>query len=228
MLHDRRSDLYRCPTCTAGGAEWNEPTIRRSKPVTSADRGDRWAVAKRLRIAALVVGSLAASAMIIVGCSSVTEGAPKVDVADAPVYRASVSASIAESAASSSARESERQESLTTEAIHSSCEALSSSSVDAITAVNDYVDAFNENAADVAAKAGPAVDGLNHSADLVARSLSDPLLPELKDALNAWVDAARGVATAIAGNYGPDEFNAAITRLNDTKTTALDLCDASY
>ena len=89
--------------------------------------------------------------------------------------------------------------------------------MDAITAVNNYVDAFNQNAADVAAQAGPAIDALNHSADLVARSMSDALTPELRDALNAWVDAARGVATAIAGNYGPDEFNVAITRLNDSK-----------
>ncbi len=58
--------------------------------------------------------------------------------------------------------------------------------------------------------------------------MSDPLTPDLRDALNAWVDAARGVATAIAGNYGPDEFNAAISKLNDVKTTALDLCDAAY
>jgi hypothetical protein len=187
-----------------------------------------WLCPKRLRIAALVMGSLAAVAMIIVGCNSVTEGTAKVDAAEAPIYRASVSASIEESAASSSARESERKESLTTQAIHSSCEALSSSSVDAITAVNNYVDAFNQNAADVGAQAGPAIDALNHSADLVARSVSDPLTPELKDALNGWVDAARGVATAIAGNYGPDEFNVAITRLNDSKTTALNLCDASY
>jgi len=184
--------------------------------------------AKRLRIAALVMGSLAAMAMIIVGCSSVTSGTPTVDRADAPVYRASVSASIEESAASSSSRESERQESLTTQAIHTSCEALSTSSVDAVTAVNNYVDAFNQNAADVSAKAAPAIDALNHSADLVARSVSDPLAPDLRDALNAWVDAARGVATAIAGNYGPDEFNTAITKLNDTKTTALNLCDAAY
>jgi hypothetical protein len=182
----------------------------------------------RLRIVAQVVGSLAGLAMIIVGCGSVTEGSPKVNKADAPVYKASVSASIEESAASSSARESERQASLTTEAVHSSCEALSSSSVDSITAVNDYVKAFNENAADVQAKAGPAIDSLNHSADLVARSISDPLSQELKDAMNAWVDAARGVAAAIAGNYGPDEFNAAVTKLNDVKTKALDLCDAAY
>ena len=46
--------------------------------------------------------------------------------------------------------------------------------------------------------------------------------------LNAWVDASRGLATAIAGNYGPDDFNAAITKLNDTKTTALNKCDAAY
>jgi hypothetical protein len=183
---------------------------------------------KRLRIAALAVGSMAAVAMIIVGCTSVTQGTAEIDRADAPVYRASVSASIEESAASSSTRESERQASLSTQAIHSSCEALSSSSVDAITAVNNYVDAFNRNAADAAAKAPPAIDALNHSADLVARSVSDSLTPDLRDALNAWVDAARGLATAIAGNYGPDEFNAAITKLNDTKTTALNLCDAAY
>ena len=63
---------------------------------------------------------------------------------------------------------------------------------------------------------------------MVARSVSDPLSPEMRDALNGWVDAARGVATAIAGNYGTDEFNDAITRLNDSKTTALNMCDAAY
>jgi hypothetical protein len=183
---------------------------------------------KPLRIAALVMGILAGMAMIIVGCTSVTQGAPSIDKADAPVYRASVSASKEESAASSSSRESERQASLTTQAIHSSCEALSSSSVDAVTAVNNYVDAFNRSAADTTSKAAPAIDALNHSADLVSRSVSDTLTPNLRDALNAWVDATRGLATAIAGNYAPDDFNAAITKLNDTKTTALNLCDAAY
>lgn len=182
----------------------------------------------RLRIVALVVGSLAGLAMIVVGCTSVTDGSPKVNATDAPVYKASVSASAVESAESSSSMESERQESLTTEAVHTSCEALSSSSVDSITAVNEYVKAFNSSAPDAASKAGPAVDSLNHSADLVAQSISDPLTPELRDALNAWVDAARGVANAIAGSYGPDEFNAAVSKLNDVKTTALDLCDAAY
>jgi hypothetical protein len=183
---------------------------------------------KRPRIAALVMGSLAAMAMVMVGCNSVTSGTPTVDRADAPVYRASVSASAEESAASSSSRESERQKSLTTQAIHSSCEALSSSSVDAVTAVNNYVDAFNNTAADATAKAAPAIDALNHSADLVAGSVSDTLTPNLRDALNAWVDAARGLATAIAGNYGMEEFNAAIAKLNDTKSAALNLCDAAY
>ena len=187
-----------------------------------------WRCPKRLRIAALAVGSLATFAMVIVGCSSVTEGAANVDAAEAPVYRASVSASIQESAASSSARESERQESLTKEAIRSSCETLSTSSVDAITAVNDYVDAFNATAPDAEGKARPAIDALNNSADLVAGSVTDALVPELKDAMNAWVDAARTLANAIAGNYGPDEFNTAITQLNDTKTIALNLCDATY
>ncbi|WP_372516636.1 hypothetical protein [Mycolicibacterium flavescens] len=185
-------------------------------------------VRERLRIGALAIGGVAAAAMIIVGCSTVTEGEGSADRAEAPVYRASVSASLEESAASSAARESERQASITKEAIHDSCETLSSSSVDAITAVNAYVDAFNQNAADAGSRARPAIDALNNSADAVARSVSDPLAPELRDSLNAWVDAARGVATAIEGNYGPEEFNATITRLNDTKTVALNLCDASY
>jgi hypothetical protein len=138
-----------------------------------------------MRLAALVVGSLAALAMIVVGCTTVTQGAPTVDRTEAPVYRASVSASIEESEASSSAREAERQESLTTEAVHRSCDTLSTSSVDAISAVNIYVDAFNQNPADAAAKAGPAIDSLNRSADLVNGSLSDPLSPQLRDALTA-------------------------------------------
>jgi hypothetical protein len=183
---------------------------------------------KRLRIVALGLGGLAAGAMVIVGCTTITQGGAEIDRADAPVYRASVSASAQASAESSSSHESERQSSLTKQAVHSSCEALSSSSVDAITAVNSYVDAFNKSAADATAKAAPAIDALNHSADLVAGSVSDALAPNLRDALNAWVDAARGLATAIAGNYGPDEFNAAISKLNDTKTAALDLCDAAY
>jgi hypothetical protein len=182
----------------------------------------------QLRIVALVVGSLAVFAMIVVGCSSVTQGTPTVNAGDAPIYKASVSASLTESAESSSARESQRQASMTRQAVHSSCEALSSSSVDSITAVNAYVKAFNDNAPDVQSKKQPAVDALNHSADAVAQSISDPLSQELKDAMNAWVDAARGVATAIAGNYGPDEFNAAVSKLNDVKTHALDLCDAAY
>ncbi|PEG33758.1 hypothetical protein CQY20_29085 [Mycolicibacterium agri] len=181
-----------------------------------------------LRVGALVVGGLAGLGMIVVGCTSVTEGSPTVNATDAPIYQASVSASIEESKASSSSRESERQQAMTTQAIHTSCEALSSSSVDSITAVNDYVRAFNEGSPDAAAKAGPAIDSLNHSADLVAGSISDPLPPDLRDSLNGWVDAARGVANAIAGNYGPDEFNAAVTKLNDVKTTALDRCDAAY
>ena len=95
--------------------------------------------------------------------------------------------------------------------------------------MNNYVDAFNRNAADAAAKAPPAIDALNHSADLVARSVSDPLAAELRDALNAWVDAARGARERRSrATTGPDEFNAAITKLNDTKTTALNLCDAAY
>ncbi len=186
-----------------------------------------WAAPTRLRLTALALGVPAALAMVVVGCSSVTSGTATVDKADAPVYQASVSASIAESAASASARESERQASITKRAVHTSCEALSNSSAEAITAVNGYVDAYNQDA-DVAATARPAIDALNGSADQVAGSLSDPLGPELSGALTRWVDAARAVASAIATDIGPGPFNDAINQLNDSRTVALDLCDAAY
>ncbi len=187
-----------------------------------------WLGAPHARGVAFVAGTLAVLAMIVVGCTNVTNGDVQVAEGEAPLYRASVSASIEESVASSSARESERQESLRTEAVQASCESMSSSSADAIGAVNAYVDAFNSNPAEIERTEGPAVDALNLSADSVAGSLSDPLAPGLRDALNSWVEAARTVATAIAGNYGTEEFNDAITDLNDSKTTALDLCDAAY
>jgi hypothetical protein len=166
--------------------------------------------------------------MVIVGCTSVTRGSAEADGAAVPQYRASVSASIEESIAQSSARESERQASLTTAAIHTACEDLSSSSVDAINAVNAYVDAFNDNAADVNVRARPAIDALNISADLVSSGTSDVLSPELRSALDAWVGAARDLAGTIERDAGPEEFNTAVNRLNDSKEVALELCDASY
>jgi hypothetical protein len=172
---------------------------------------------KRLRIPALVMGTLAAMAMIVVGCNSVTSGTATIDRADAPVYRASVSASVSES-----------QESVTRQAVHASCDGLTSSSVDAITAVNNYVDAFNKNADDAAAKAPLAIDALNHSADLVTQNASDALAQNLRDALNGWVDAAKGLAAAIGGNFEPNDFNAAVAKVNDAKTAALNQCDAAY
>lgn len=181
----------------------------------------------RLRIAALALGAPACLAMVVVGCTSVTSGTATVDKADAPIYQASVSASMAESAASSSTRESERQASITTRAVHTSCEAISNSSADAISSVNSYVDAYNQNT-DVEAMAAPAIESLNGSADLVSGSLSDPLGPELSGALSRWVDAARAVASAIETDIGPSPFNDAINRLNDSRTVALDLCDAAY
>lgn len=181
----------------------------------------------RLRFVALALGAPAGLAMIVVGCASVTSGTATVDKADAPLYQASVSASIAESVASSSAKESERQVSITTRAVHSSCEAISNSSADAISSVNGYVDAYNQDV-DVAGMAGPAIDALNSSADLVSGSLSDPLGPELNGALTRWVDAARSVASAISTGIGPGPFNDAINELNDSRTVALDLCDEAY
>lgn len=175
-----------------------------------------------------MTGSLAGLAIIVVGCQTVTQGTASVDRSDAPIYQASVSASMAESSSSSAAHESERQASLSNAAVHTSCEGLSSSSVNAVDAVNAFVVAYNDNAPDVEAKSGPAIDALNSSADMVSGSLSEPLSDDLERALLAWVDSARNVAGVLSRPFVRDEFNGAINHMNDVKTAALDLCDAAY
>ncbi len=184
--------------------------------------------ARGLRIGGLLVGCAAAVTAGVVGCTSVTGGHAGVSAGDAPAYRTSMSVSISQSAASSSARESERQASLTTQAMHDTCETLSTSSADAIDAVNAYVSAFNAGATDTAGTEGPAVDSLNKSADAVAASVTDAIPDELKAAFKDWVDGARATAKAILAHAGPGEFNTTIQDLNDTRSNALSLCDATY
>ncbi|EUA30976.1 hypothetical protein I552_10020 [Mycobacterium xenopi 3993] len=146
-------------------------------------------VARRARLGALLLGSLAALVMGIVGCTSITEGTPTADTAVAPAYRASVSASVSASSATSRIRESQRQQSLTTKAVRAACESLATTSKDAIDKVNAFVGAFNQGR-DTAPTEGPAIDALNNTADTVAASLSAALSQELRDGLNGYVDAA--------------------------------------
>lgn len=183
--------------------------------------------ARSLRIVALVSGMPAAILMGIVACTAVTGGTPEIKAGDGPVYRASASASAAESAASSSARESERLESQTVQAVHTVCEALSTSSADAVDAVNAYVRATNTRG-DIVGTQAPAADALNRSADVVSGGMNDSVPPQLQQVLTAWIESARAAASAVSSNAGPDDFNKAINQVNDARTKALNLCDASY
>ena len=184
--------------------------------------------ARRVRIGGLLIGSAAVVAISAAGCTSVTGGDATVNAVDAPVYRTSVSLSSSQAAASSSARESERQAALTTQAVHATCETLSTSSADALDAVNAYVGAFNKQGGDVASTEGPAADALNKSAEVVEGSITDAAPPELKDAFTAWVDGARTAAEAISRQASPKEFNQIIDELNTARSKALRLCDATY
>ncbi|OBA73686.1 hypothetical protein A5641_04850 [Mycobacterium sp. 1554424.7] len=176
---------------------------------------------------ALALGCVAAVILGIVGCTSVTKGTATPDTNVAPAYRQSVSASVSASSATSRVRESQRQASLTTRAVHTSCDTLATSAKDAIDRVNDYVAAFNAGR-NTGPNEGPAIGALNDSATTVSNSFSDALSQQLKDAFNAYVDAARGVANAIGTHASIAEFNRRVDQLNDTKTKALKLCLASY
>ena len=176
-----------------------------------------------MRVVALVVGCLAALLMTIVGCTTITQGTATVDTAIAPAYRASVSASVSASSATSKILESKRQAQLTTRAVVKACEAFANSSKDAIEKVNAFVGAFNQGR-NTAVVEGPAIDALNNSADIVARSISDPLSQELRDALNSYVDASRQVANVIRAHAPTSEFNRQVDQLNDTKSKTVKAC----
>jgi hypothetical protein len=181
--------------------------------------------ARRSRIAGMLAGGVC---MVAMGCTATTEGDPTANAGEAPAYRTSISVSSSQSVASSIARESERQAAMTTQAVHTTCETLSTTSADAIDAVNAYVGAFNSDGADTAAAEGPAVDGLSQSADAVEKSITDIVPDEMKDAFMQWVDGARTTADAITRKASPSEFNEIINDLNAARTDVLQLCDATY
>ena len=164
---------------------------------------------------------------VVVGCTTVTGGIATPNTKIAPAYRSSVSASASASAATSSIRESQRQQSLTTKAIRTSCDTLATSSSAAIDKVNVFVKTYNQGN-NTGPTEGPAIDALNDSASTVGNSLNDAMSSELRDAFNAYVDAARAVANAIGAHASSGEFNRRVDQLNDTKTKALKLCLASF
>lgn len=166
--------------------------------------------------------------MVAAGCTATTDGDPTANAGEAPAYRTSVSLSSSQSVASSIARESERQAAMTTKAVHATCETLSTTSADAIDAVNAFVGAVNSNGGDPEAAQGPAVDALNQSADAVESSIEDIVPDTMKDAFMKWVDGARATADAITRKASPSEFNQIINDLNGARSDILGLCDATY
>ena len=117
---------------------------------------------------------------------------------------------------------------MTTRAVHDTSETLSTTSADAIDAVNAYVKAHNEGGAQTDATQGPAVDALNQSAEAVQASISDVVPDEMKDVFKKWVDDAAATADAISGNAPAAEFNKAVDDLNQARSDALRVCDATY
>ncbi|HEY2199144.1 MAG TPA: hypothetical protein VGH69_15815 [Mycobacterium sp.] len=176
--------------------------------------------------AARAAGGVAAVLIAVVGCTTVTDGTPGADMAIAPAYRASVSASVSASIATSSVRESRHQQQLTTQAVVKVCESFVTSSKEAVDRVNDFVAAYNRGG-DTSAAEQPAIDALTHSADAVEGDSNGPLSQQLREALNSYNDAARGVANAIRAHSGIDQFNQRVNLLNDAKGEAVKRCRAA-
>jgi hypothetical protein len=107
-----------------------------------------------------------------------------------------------------------------------SCRVMTNSSVDAITAINTYVDAFNATGEEQARLADAAVGQLDASVRRVEGTFGPVLPRQLRDALKGYTAAAREASGVISRRGAEQEFNTAVDRLNSTKDTALDQCDA--
>ncbi len=215
-----------CRTEAARDAEFAPRAHPGGYPVTSATVLS--GTARGVRIAGVLAAGAVVLSMGAAGCTTVTGGDAAVNAEEAPAYRTSISLSSSQSAASSSARESQRQASMTAQAALATCETLAISSAEAIDAVNDYVDAFNEEGGDVGATEVPAVDALIQSAEAVENSISEIVPDELAEVFLGWVASALNTAEAITNQAPPAEFNTVITELNDARSNALDLCDVMY
>jgi eukaryotic-like serine/threonine-protein kinase len=112
------------------------------------------------------------------------------------------------------------------EAARNACGSLATDSKDAIDKVNEFVAASNQGR-NTGPSEGPAIDALNRSAADVETSTRGPLEQPLHEALNAFGDAARDVATAIREHAAYDIFNQRVNQLNDTKNEAVKRCQAS-
>ena len=113
-----------------------------------------------------------------------------------------------------------------TQAVVRACRSFATTSKDAVDKVNDFVAAYNQGG-DVTANEGPAIDTLNHSADLVEADSGGPLSDDLHHALNAYIDAARDLAAAVRSHGDMGAFNQRVNQFNDTKSEAVKLCRAS-
>ena len=121
----------------------------------------------------------------------------------------------------------QRQQSLTTKAIRTSCDTLATSSSAAIDKVNVFVKAYQPGPA-TGPTEGPAIDALNDSASTVGNALNDAM--SLGSAGRIQRLCRRGPRGGERHRHAraTGEFNKRVDQLNDTKTKALKLCLASF
>jgi serine/threonine protein kinase len=194
----------------------------------TAESASQQSPPRRHRKAAVITVAITIAAIAISAALVVVTNQQKRDKQLAASASAASSSSSAVAATSSIwQRERKReQQREATQAVRDACGSFAVSSKDAVDKVNDYVAAFNQGR-DTTPSQGPAIDALNHSADEAEKMTNGPLPQQLREALNAYSDAARGVAGAIRAHPAPDEFNQRVNQLNDTKSEAINRCQAS-
>ena len=100
------------------------------------------------------------------------------------------------------------------------------SSKEAVDQVNDFVAAYNQGR-DTSGAEQPAIDALNHSAEPSQGNINGPVSQQLREALNAYNDAAHEVASAIRAHAGTDNSTSGSISSTTPRPKRVKLCRAS-
>ncbi|MBF6210736.1 hypothetical protein IU433_09445 [Nocardia puris] len=175
---------------------------------------------RRLERAGLTatVAATATGLIFLGACAEQVTGTPEVNQADLAAYASEVTSS---SVAASSSRAA-----AAARAAESACETFGTANESSVDTFNAYIDAGNNNAPDVEAKANAAVETLRANAQEVDEAITRDLPSDLSDKLTAYRDDTNALADTLEQRADVDTLNAAIDTFNDTKDALREACRA--
>lgn len=154
-------------------------------------------------------GAVLAGFALISGCSTVVDGMPRQNDADASEYAAEATSSSAAASSSKAAADAQA-------VVNDACSEFYERSNTAVDQYNLFIDAANGDAPDTDAKASEAAGALRSAAD-VAGGQAAKVPPELARLFTDYANTYRDLAGAVDGGQTGDALNDLAHRGDDIK-----------